>query len=57
MKFKIQIVSIFLFLTLVGKAQLTETHSVYFDLDKDKFSFSEGKQLNSFFVLIGELNI
>ena len=49
MKFKIQIVSIFLFLTLVGKAQLTETHSVYFDLDKDKFSFSEGKQLNSFF--------
>jgi outer membrane protein OmpA-like peptidoglycan-associated protein len=30
-------------------AQLTETHSVYFDLDKDQFSFSEGKQLNAFF--------
>ncbi|MFB0903879.1 MAG: OmpA family protein [Nonlabens sp.] len=30
-------------------AQLTETHSVYFNLDDDEFSFSEGKQLNSFF--------
>ncbi|QJP33811.1 OmpA family protein [Nonlabens sp. Ci31] len=29
--------------------QLTETHSVYFDLDKDQFPFSEGKQLNAFF--------
>jgi outer membrane protein OmpA-like peptidoglycan-associated protein len=29
--------------------QLTETHSVYFDLDQDQFSFTEGKQLNAFF--------
>lgn len=35
--------------TLCSSAQITVTHSVYFDLDKDVFSFSEGKQLNSFF--------
>ncbi|WP_438961204.1 OmpA family protein [Nonlabens sp.] len=36
-------------LTICSSAQITVTHSVYFDLDQDKFSFSEGKQLNSFF--------
>lgn len=34
---------------LIGYSQLTVTHSVYFDLDQDQFSFSEGKQLNAFF--------
>lgn len=49
MNLKNHIVYIFLLLSFAGYAQLTETHSVYFDVDKDEFSFSEGKQLNSFF--------
>lgn len=49
MNFKNYVASIFLLLSFTGHAQLTETHSVYFDVDKDQFSFSEGKQLNSFF--------
>ncbi|EAS20646.1 hypothetical protein BBFL7_01535 [Flavobacteria bacterium BBFL7] len=32
-----------------ASSQITVTHSVYFDVDKDQFSFSEGKQLTSFF--------
>ncbi|WP_213521112.1 OmpA family protein [Nonlabens sp.] len=35
--------------SLLMKGQLTEKHSVYFDLDKDQFSVSDGNQLNSFF--------
>jgi len=38
-----------LLLSLCSTAQITVTHSVYFDLDKDEFLFSEGKQLTSFF--------
>lgn len=49
MNFRNHILSFFLCLSIVSNAQLTETHSVYFDVDKDEFSFSEGKQLNSFF--------
>lgn len=41
-------ISVFL-LAICSSAQITVTHSVYFDLDKDEFSFSEGKQLTSFF--------
>lgn len=41
---------VFLFLVnFVAHSQLTESHTVYFDLDKDNFVFSEGQQLNSFF--------
>ena len=49
MNFRKLVTPFFLFLALVSTAQLTETHSVYFDLDKDQFPFTEGKQLNSFF--------
>lgn len=35
--------------TLLLKGQTSVVHTVYFDVDKDQFSFSEGKQLNSFF--------
>ena len=41
-------ICVFLF-AICSSAQITVTHSVYFDLDKDEFSFSEGKQLTSFF--------
>ncbi|MGJ8682990.1 MAG: OmpA family protein [Nonlabens sp.] len=45
-----QIIYICVFLMAIcSSAQITVTHSVYFDLDKDEFSFSEGKQLTSFF--------
>jgi len=40
---------ILVFVATTGLAQTRVTHTVYFDLDKDEFSFSEGKQLNSFF--------
>ncbi|WP_124979147.1 OmpA family protein [Nonlabens xiamenensis] len=40
---------VILFFGCLCQAQLTESHTVYFDLDKDQFSFSEGKQLNAFF--------
>lgn len=49
MNFRKIVTPFLLFLGLVSTCQLTETHSVYFDLDKDKFAFTEGKQLNSFF--------
>jgi outer membrane protein OmpA-like peptidoglycan-associated protein len=43
------ITALFLFSYGVLSAQLTETHSVYFEIDKDVIVTSEGKQLNSFF--------
>ncbi|MFT5926222.1 MAG: outer membrane protein OmpA-like peptidoglycan-associated protein [Rubritalea sp.] len=49
MNFRKHITFLLLLVSFGIHAQLTETHSVYFDLDDDEFSFSEGKQLNSFF--------
>jgi outer membrane protein OmpA-like peptidoglycan-associated protein len=49
MKYKKYIIAFLFLINVVAHSQLTENHIVYFDLDKDKFSFSEGQQLNSFF--------
>jgi outer membrane protein OmpA-like peptidoglycan-associated protein len=49
MNFRKHITFLLFLVSFAITAQLTETHSVYFDLDNDRFSFSEGKQLNSFF--------
>lgn len=38
-----------LFTAVFSSAQITVTHSVYFDVDKDQFNATEGKQLTSFF--------
>jgi outer membrane protein OmpA-like peptidoglycan-associated protein len=43
------ILSIFICYCGVANAQLTETHSVFFEVDKDIIQDTEGKQLNSFF--------
>lgn len=43
------ILSIFICYCGVAHAQLTETHSVFFEVDKDIIQDTEGKQLNSFF--------
>ena len=40
---------LFLLTSLFSFSQIQEQHSVYFDVDKDEFSFSEGRQLNAFF--------
>ncbi len=40
---------VMLLVATTSLAQTRVTHTVYFDLDKDEFSFSEGKQLNAFF--------
>lgn len=48
-KLKYLIVSLICIAGCLTQAQLTETHSVYFDVDKDVIIDSEGRQLNSFF--------
>lgn len=46
---KLAFFSIALFITTMSVAQLTEKHSIYFDVDKDTFAPEEGMELNALF--------